>query len=90
MWGVVEDHKLLKLTFSKSLADMLIGLDEKYQIQRFEAVVGKELARGDISKTGIYLIVSQRGIVLRASLIREIAEMYRDESRRIFEGHLVK
>lgn len=69
---------------------MLSGLDERHHVHRFEAIRGRELKSGDVSATGVYLIVSQKEVVLRASLIQEVAEMYRDESRRIFEGILVK
>jgi hypothetical protein len=53
-------------------------------------VQGKQLHEGEETRAKIFLIVSSKGIVLRASLIREIAEMYCDnDTRFLYEGHLV-
>lgn len=93
IWGIVNESKtkLYRLTFSQSLADMLTTLEDGYRLQRFNVRRGKKLEPGAESSTKIYLIVSHKGIILRASLHREIAEMYYDpDSRDIYEGHLAQ
>lgn len=93
IWGIVnrKSNTLHRLTFSKSLADMLADLEEGYSAERLRIVRGKLLAPGDVSETKIYLIVSHKGIILRATLSKEIAELYHDpDSRDIYEGHLAQ
>lgn len=68
---------------------MLADVDNEYSAERLRIVRGKLLAPGEVSGTNIYLIVSHKGIILRASLSKEIAELYHDpDSRDIYEGHL--
>lgn len=93
IWGIVnrEANTLHRLTFSKSLADMLADLEDGYSAERLRIVRGKLLAPGDVSETNIYLIVSHKGIILRATLNKEVAELYHDpDSRDIYEGHLAQ
>ena len=93
IWGIVnrETNTLHRLTFSKSLADMLADLEDGYSAERLRITRGKLLSPGDVSGTNIYLIVSHKGIILRASLSKEIAELYHDpDSRDIYEGHLAQ
>lgn len=91
IWGIInrKQNTLHRLTFSKSLAEMLVTLDEGYSAERLRIVRGKLLEPGEVSKTNIYLIVSHKGIILRAALTKEVAELYHDpDSRDIYEGHL--
>lgn len=68
---------------------MLADLEDGYSAERLRIVRGKLLAPGEESKSKIYLIVSHKGIILRATLSREVAELYHDpDSRDIYEGHL--
>lgn len=68
---------------------MLAGLEDGYSAERFRVVRGKLLSPGEESNSSIYLIVSHKGIILRACLSKEIAELYHDpDSRDIYEGHL--
>lgn len=68
---------------------MLANLSPEYTAKRLRVRRGKLLSPGEQSSSNIYLIVSHKGIVLRATLNREIAEMYYDpDSRDIYEGHL--
>lgn len=93
IWGIVnrDCNTLHRLTFSKSLADMLTDLDESYSAERLRITRGKLLQPGQASDTNIYLIVSHKGIILRAALTKEVAELYHDpESRDIYEGHLAQ
>ena len=93
IWGIVnrEANTLHRLTFSKSLADMLAELENGYSAERLRIIRGKLLTPGEVSETNIYLIVSHKGIILRATLSREVAELYHDpDSRDIYEGHLAQ
>ena len=68
---------------------MLATLEDEYSAERLRIVRGKLLVPGEVSETNIYLIVSHKGIILRATLNREVAELYHDpDSRDIYEGHL--
>lgn len=68
---------------------MLAELENGYSAERLRIIRGKLLAPGEVSETNIYLIVSHKGIILRATLSREVAELYHDpDSRDIYEGHL--
>lgn len=93
IWGIVnrEANTLHRLTFSKSLADMLADLDTEYSAERLRITRGRLLNPGEKSNSSIYLIVSHKGIILRATLNREVAELYHDpDSRDIYEGHLAQ
>lgn len=62
----------------------------KYRAQRFDCVVGQLLTQQDISRTGIYAVISSlNGVVLRVPMFKELAEMYRDNSRNIAEAFLI-
>jgi hypothetical protein len=74
---------LHRLTFSKSLADLIVSKETQYQLKRYEFKVGKILNKNEISKSGLYALVSLKGnITLRISLIQEIAELQRDDNSR--------
>lgn len=45
-------------------------------------MLGRELNKGDNSRSGLYAIVSSKGIILRVSLFQEVAEMLCDYSSR--------
>ena len=83
----MSDTSLHKLTFSNSLADFL---SESYGLKkrRFNLRLNKKLGVGEESETGIYAIVSTKGVILRAALIKDIAELYRDSSREIYSASL--
>lgn len=69
---------------------MLCKLDPKYHVQRLAIGIGKELDIGEKSATGIYLLVSNDGIILRGQLSSELSDLYRDGiSRYICEGILL-
>lgn len=91
MWGITDGKKLYRLTFSKTLAEHICeGSNGKYHVRRYDCIAGRNLADGELSKSGIYGIVSAKnGLLLRASLIAGVAELYRDSTRSICEAYLV-
>lgn len=91
IWGVTSESgkRLYRLTFSKSLAD-IICKDSRYRLRRFSVLPGKALQLGEPSPTGIYLVCARAtGVVLRASLLRDVAALHaNDPSRQLFAGIL--
>jgi hypothetical protein len=69
---------------------MLTQLDMQYSLQRFKVRKGRKLQTGEVSETGVYLVVSKKGVILRAGLNREVVELYRDESREIYVGRMAR
>ncbi len=91
VWGLIDDNKrCYRLTFSKSLAEWIIFKHyPKYKLARIEYVRGRKLSTEDISSSGIYGIISNAGIMLRISLIKEQALLYISETRSLCEIHLI-
>ena len=89
IWGITDGKKLYRLTFSKSLADFLASLDPSYEVCRFKFKIGRELDRDTASRSGVYILMSNKGYALRMQLSQELSNMYRDDySRHIREGWL--
>lgn len=52
-------------------------------MKKFQFKVGKRLERGETSSSGLYALISNKGdVVLRISLIKEIAQLHLDENSR--------
>lgn len=85
IWGIVcpKSNTLHRLTFSKSLADHIVGITKGYEVRRFLFAVGKPLERGQDSSTGIYGIMSKaKNYALRVSLMKETAMLLSDDETR--------
>ena len=91
IWGIVDDTKLYRLTFSRSLADLICSyFNDAYKVKRFDCILGQPLLSHEASKTGLYAIQSRlNGAGLRVQMIRDIANMYRDDSIDVVEAYLV-
>lgn len=71
------------MTFSESLAKLIVSSVAGLEIRRWSYIAGRRLDTNEKSKTGLYGIMSmQSNIALRISCIQETAEMYRDENSR--------
>ena len=91
MYGVHDSKKLYRLTFSRSLADLIVKGNSKLKVSKFEFRVGKTLKINEKSCNGLYAILDKRsGLVLRISMIQEIAELQRDENYRVLSECFVK
>lgn len=89
VWGITDGKKVYRFTFSKSLAEFLAKLDPSYQAKRFEFRIGKELDRETESRSGAYVLMSNKGYALRIQLSQELSNLYRDDySRHIREVYL--
>jgi hypothetical protein len=74
------------VTFSRSLADHIAGLDAGVTVRRGMLMVGKELATGEESTTGLYAVCKAKdGWPLRVTLFAELADWWRDDSRTVHE-----
>lgn len=89
-WGILRGDRLHRVTFSRSLADYIVRqLGADYRLARLTFTTGAPIEPGEVSPTGLYTITTMKGRVLRVSLHREAAEMFRDESRSIRHCRIV-
>lgn len=87
----MSEGKLHRLTFSQSLAKFLCSLDPNYKIQRFKVTIGRELQPDEKSSTGVYILMSNKGYMLRGQVSRELSNLYRDGlSKHVVEASLEK
>lgn len=74
--------RMHRLTFSKSLADMLAN-NSGLSVQRWSFWTGQKLKNNEPSKNGLYAVCDvESGLVLRISMHCEIASMYACDSSR--------
>lgn len=65
------------------MAKLINETNPQYAVERFGFKIGKKLTMNEKSSSGLYAIVSNKGdVVLRISLIQEIAQMQYDENSR--------
>lgn len=89
IWGIVDPttNKLHRLTFSKSLADLIVEtVGEPQKVRRFKFRLGKRLKEGEKSPNGLYAIMSEgKKIALRIALTYESADLYNDRDSRFLQ-----
>lgn len=89
IWGIVnpKTNNLHRLTFSKSLADLIVEtIGEPQEVRRFKFKLGKRLKEGEKSPNGLYAIMSERKkIALRIALTYESADLYNDRDSRFLQ-----
>jgi hypothetical protein len=90
----VEKNTLHRLTFSKSLAELIIKNmqnlkgDGKYEMKELMFIIGKRLNPDETSKSGLYALMT-KDYCLRISLDKRIADLHsKDESRYLAEAWL--
>ena len=79
-------NRVHRATFSKNLADLIVESTTGYEVREAHFIRGKRLEPGEKSK-GIYgVVATDKDLVLRVPLRRELAEIYTsDDSRHIEE-----
>lgn len=86
IWSIInpKTNKLHRLTFSESLCRLILQtLGGDYTAKRVEYVIGKTLNPGEVSKSGLYAIMSKsKEIALRISLDKRTADLYTDNNSR--------
>lgn len=87
-WAIIDPKKntLHRITFSESLARLIVEQSPEYEVEKIMFHRGKKLAPGEDS-AGLYGITStDKDLVLRIHLRKELAEIYAsDPSRHIEE-----
>lgn len=75
------------MTFSRSVAEHIARIHSKpLCVVRLQLRLGRRLAPGEVSRTGLYAIVSTRkSTILRVTLFQALAEGWRDVSRDVYE-----
>lgn len=82
---------MCRISFSLSLLKHIIEelKDNTYKIVKTSIIHGRSLDTYEISTTGLYGIVSAKSNkILRVTLFKELAELFRDNSRYIIEVYL--
>lgn len=85
IWGIVgkDTNKLHRLTFSRGLAEFIVNTYPGYECRQFPFKIGKTLEKGEVSKSGLYALMSKKGdYALRIGLIKEISELHCDDNSR--------
>ena len=78
----MKDDKLFRVTFSQAVAQHILTYFPDHQIKLIDIIVGPEIKPGD-NPTGLYGIVNRKtGRLLRATCIREAAELMTDGDSR--------
>lgn len=82
-----KEGKIMRFTFSKSLAQFLCTYDESFTYRKFRFKVG-DIATED-SKDCVFAIVSYTGAVLRMATTYERAKVLCDDNYRfVFEAKI--
>lgn len=75
----MKDEQLYRLTFSKSLADLICQYKLEFQVERLSFKVGKKLEKDEKSKSGLYGIMDKRkGLTLRVAMSQELSDILCD------------
>lgn len=90
VWAVVRDNKLIRLTFSRLVAELCASYDSQSEVCRLRVRRGRQLEPGEQSETGVYLLCTAKcGTPLRAQLDSRVsALLYDPNHRHIYVGQL--
>lgn len=83
----MHSGQIYRVTFSRSVAEHIARIHSKpLCVVRLQLRLGRRLAPGEVSRTGLYAIVSTRkSTILRVTLFQALAEGWRDVSRDVYE-----
>lgn len=83
-WGIVKDNKVYRITFSKSLVDLILkDLQGDYRVARLSIQLGDKIDDIDSSKAKIFAICkSKTKWPLRVTMFREAAKLWEDKGVR--------
>lgn len=85
----MDNGKLLRVTFSESLAYHMVSQTNRGCVKKVRFVTGRKLEPGEKSKSGLYGIAKKNGWVLRITMFPDAVEMWKHPSRDIVEIWLV-
>lgn len=84
-----SENKIMRFTFSKSLAKFLCTYDSSYTYKKFKFKVGN--IASEKSENCVFVILSYTGFVLRMATTYERAKiLVDDEYRFVFEAGLIQ
>lgn len=88
IYGILnKEQKVIRFTFSKSLAQFLCSYDKDYTYHKFRFKVGERATSN--SKNCVFAIVSYTGAVLRMATTYDRAEILCDNDYRfVFEARI--
>jgi hypothetical protein len=80
IWAIIDAKKLYRLTFSKSLADLICSSQEGLRVNRVPFHIGKVLRSGEQSDSKLYAIISKsKGIALRITMFKDLAAIMSED-----------
>ena len=80
---------MVRLSFSISLLEHIKIKIQVGKIIKAKLVIGEELSEGDISRSGLYAICkSKTKWPLRVTLFQKLADLWRHDTRKIYEAWL--
>lgn len=85
IYTIEKDGKVYRLTFSRSLADHICRVKPGFTQSHKVFVYGDELKPGEVSKSGLYAVTKTNGWALRITMFPELAETWRDKTRKVYE-----
>lgn len=89
---LTRDGQAFRFTFSKSLAEHIQRYcgPEGLDLRRVQFRLGRPLAHGQVSRSGLYAITSRESKVLRITMFAEVAKLLTPDSwRQVYECWLV-
>lgn len=85
-YAIISNTSLLRITFSKSLADFILTLVPNTRLIKVQLFIGRELKQGEDSPNGLYAVCkANSGWPLRVTLFKQLASFWEDGSRNIRE-----
>lgn len=88
-YAVIDDKKLYRITFSKSLAEYIVQTIGFGEVKKIQLILGKELKPGEKSSSGLFAICKAKSKwPLRVTLFKDLAEMWKNYSTCIYECYI--
>lgn len=84
-YAVVRGGRLLRLSFSRSLCEHISSKVPGSEVRRCLLRVGAVVPPGGESPSGLYAVCKTSGWPLRVTLFRELADLWRHETRTVRE-----
>ena len=80
-----KTNKLHRATFSKNLAELIVNGLTGYEVREANFIRGNKLEPGETSRALYGLVATQKDLVLRVPLQKELAELMSDDDSRHIE-----
>lgn len=88
-YAIIDDKKLYRITFSKSLAEYIVKINGFGYVKKIQLILTKELKPGESSSSGLFAICKAKSKwPLRVTLFKDMAKMWKNKSTSIFECYI--